>query len=67
METDPKAADTIANLIVLNTLMGKKDETVQLKETLKSVDKGHRALADWEEKRSEFEKAKSRYTPVFEV
>jgi len=66
IETDPKAADTIANLIVLNTLLGKKEETAQLKQQLQSVDKDHRQLLDWQEKRAEFEKAKAKYTPKFE-
>jgi coatomer protein complex subunit epsilon len=67
IEMDAKSADTIANLVVLNTLLGKKDEANQLKEQLQSVDKDHRMLADWQEKRAEFEKARAKYTPKFEV
>ncbi|PSN66158.1 hypothetical protein BS50DRAFT_574625 [Corynespora cassiicola Philippines] len=64
---DPKSADTIANLVVLNTLLGKKDEATQLKEQLSQVDAGHRAIADWKEKKEEFERAKAKYTPKFEI
>ena len=63
---DANTADTIANLIVLNTLLGKTDESAKLKSQLESVDKEHRLLSDWAEKRSEFEKAKAKYTPKFE-
>jgi coatomer protein complex subunit epsilon len=66
VEIDHKAPDTIANLVVLNTLLGKKDETAQLKQQLQSVDKEHRQLMDWQEKRAEFERAKAKYTPKFE-
>lgn len=61
------SADTIANLIVLNTLLGKTKETAELKEQLAKADKEHRALADWKEKKSEFEKAAAKYAPKFEV
>jgi coatomer protein complex subunit epsilon len=66
LEADPKSPDTIANLVVLNTLLGKKEETAQLKQELQSVDKDHRQLVDWQEKRAEFERAKAKYTPKFE-
>lgn len=64
---DPNSADTIANLIVLNTLLGRKDETTQLKDQLKSAYGEHRALKDWTEKKEEFAKAAAKYTPKFEV
>ncbi|KAF2643794.1 hypothetical protein P280DRAFT_466533 [Massarina eburnea CBS 473.64] len=60
-------ADTIANSIVLNTLLGKKDEVQKLKAQLEGVDKEHRVLADWQEKKEEFNKAAQKYTPKFEV
>ncbi|KAF2181904.1 coatomer subunit epsilon [Zopfia rhizophila CBS 207.26] len=63
---DPNSADTVANLIALNTLLGKKEETEQLKAQLENADAEHRALADWREKKEEFEKAKAKYTPKFE-
>lgn len=66
VSVDANSADTIANLIVLNTLLGKKDEVASLKAQLEGVDKEHKALSDWEEKRQEFEKAKAKYTPKFE-
>ncbi|KAF2748719.1 hypothetical protein M011DRAFT_466500 [Sporormia fimetaria CBS 119925] len=65
-ELDPRSADTIANLVVLNTLMGKKDEASALKQELQSVDKEHRMLVDWEEKRADFERARAKYAPKFE-
>lgn len=64
---DENSADTIANLVVLNTLLGKQDETKQLKERLQTVDKEHRAVKDWAEKKEEFQKAMEKYTPKFEV
>jgi coatomer subunit epsilon len=54
-------------LIVLNTLLGKPDETIQLKDQLKSTDAGHRALKDWAERKEEFAKAAAKYQPKFEV
>jgi coatomer protein complex subunit epsilon len=64
---EPKSADTIANLIVLNTLLGKTAETQQLKEQLAGADKQHRALKDWAEKKEEFARAAGKYAPKFEV
>jgi coatomer protein complex subunit epsilon len=63
---DANSADTIANLIVLNTLLGKKSETAELKKQLGTVDSRHRAVTDWTEKKDEFEKARAKYTPKFE-
>jgi coatomer protein complex subunit epsilon len=67
IEINPKSADTIANLIVLNTLLGKTAETEQLKEQLQAVDAEHLAIKDWAEKKSEFQKAMAKYSPKFEV
>ncbi|CBX98668.1 hypothetical protein IAQ61_007713 [Plenodomus lingam] len=64
---DANSADTLANLIVLDTLLGKREETQQLKTQLQSVAPDHAALADWKEKKEEFAKAASKYTPKFEV
>lgn len=64
---ESSSADTIANLIVLNTLLGKKKETAELKEQLQAADGEHRALKDWAEKKEEFAKAAAKYTPKFEV
>ncbi|KAF2686995.1 hypothetical protein K458DRAFT_416314 [Lentithecium fluviatile CBS 122367] len=67
VELDGANADTLANFVVLNTLLGKRGEVKGLKEKLGKVDKEHRVLRDWEEKRGEFERAKAKYTPKFEV
>ena len=67
IELDRGNADTIANLVVLNTLLGKRDEAAGLKQKLATVDEEHRMLGDWKEKKEEFEKARSKYTPKFEV
>ncbi|KAF2005761.1 hypothetical protein P154DRAFT_518480 [Amniculicola lignicola CBS 123094] len=64
---DDSSADTIANLIVLNVLLGKKEEAATLRAKLQEADKDHRALADWREKKEEFEKAKAKYVPKFEI
>jgi coatomer protein complex subunit epsilon len=66
-EIAPGNADTIANLVVLNTLLGKTKETADLKKQLASADGEHRALRDWKEKKGEFEKAAAKYSPKFEV
>jgi coatomer protein complex subunit epsilon len=60
-------ADTIANSIVLHILLGKREEAQKLKGQLESVDAQHRVLVDWKEKKGEFAKAASKYTPKFEV
>lgn len=64
---DPTSADTIANLIVLNTLLGKPEETSQFKSQLQSSAPNHRAVSDWAAKKEEFAKAAAKYTPKFEV
>ncbi|KAF2822197.1 hypothetical protein CC86DRAFT_331047 [Ophiobolus disseminans] len=64
---DPKSADTLANLVVLNTLLGNTKETEKLKEQLRAADKEHRAVRDWAEKKGEFERAAAKYSPKFEV
>ena len=64
-QLDSAAADTMANMIVLNTLQGKEAETEQLKAKLAQLHPEHRALADWREKKAEFEKATTKYTPKF--
>ncbi|PVI04712.1 hypothetical protein DM02DRAFT_611326 [Periconia macrospinosa] len=61
------SADTIANSIVLNILLGKKDEAEKLKQKLEGVNAEHAVLADWKVKKGEFEKAMSKYTPKFDV
>lgn len=64
---DANSADTIANLIVLNTLLGKKEETLALKQQLQEVKADHGALVDWKEKKEEFARAAAKYSPKFEV
>ena len=67
LSIDGTSADTIANLIVLNTLLGKTEEVRALKEQLQAADSQHRVLQDWAEKKSEFQKAAAKYSPKFEV
>ena len=67
MQIAPENADTIANLIVLNTLLGKKDDVSELQKKLAGVQGSHKVLADWAEKKQEFERAKAKYTPKFEA
>ncbi|KAF2867677.1 coatomer epsilon subunit-domain-containing protein [Massariosphaeria phaeospora] len=68
IDIDADSADTLANMVVLNTLLGKKeDEVAGLKQRLEKVDAGHSALRDWKEKKDEFERAKARYAPKFEA
>lgn len=67
VQLDANNADTLANLLVLNTLLGKKDEVTQLREQLAGVDSEHQVLTDWAEKKQAFDQAKAKYTPKFEV
>jgi len=67
LSIDGTSADTLANLIVLNTLLGKVDETNQFKQQLQSADSKHKVLTDWAEKKEEFAKAAAKYNPKFEV
>ncbi|KAL1592850.1 hypothetical protein SLS60_011267 [Paraconiothyrium brasiliense] len=67
VQLNPNDADTLANLIVLNTLLGKKEEVAQLKEQLAGIDSEHKVLTDWAEKKQAFDQAKSKYTPKFEA
>ncbi|KAJ4376133.1 hypothetical protein N0V83_001414 [Neocucurbitaria cava] len=64
---DANSADTIANLIVLNTLLGKKEDVTGLKEQLQAADSQHRLVQDWAEKKADFQKAAAKYSPKFEV
>jgi coatomer subunit epsilon len=57
----PKNPDVLANLIVLNTVLGKA--TAEEKKTLQSISPGHQLVKDLADKRSEFDKAASRYAP----
>ncbi|KAH7132345.1 coatomer subunit epsilon [Dendryphion nanum] len=67
VKIDANSADTIANLVVLNTLLGKKEEAAALKKKLAEVDGKHSAVVDWREKKEEFERARAKYTPKFEA
>jgi coatomer subunit epsilon len=53
--------DVLANSIVLNTILG-KDSSTQ-KKALEKAKPDHQLLVDLAEKRTEFEKAASRYSP----
>ena len=64
---DANSADTIANLIVLSTLLGKKEDVAGLKEQLQAADSQHRLVQDWTEKKGDFQKAASKYSPKFEI
>lgn len=64
---DGQNPETIANLLVLNTLLGKKDEVAGLKQKLAAVDSEHTVLTGWAKKKQEFELAKAKYTPKFET
>ncbi|KAM5352432.1 hypothetical protein ACJ41O_005155 [Fusarium nematophilum] len=61
LEKNPKAADAIANLLVLNVISG--NNTDELTENLKSVNPNHQFLADLEEKSALFDKAATKYSP----
>jgi coatomer protein complex subunit epsilon len=58
---DPDSPDLLANLIVLNTILGK--DTTEQRKALQKVQPEHKLLVDLAEKKIEFEKASERYTP----
>lgn len=60
LKLDGSSPDVLANLIVLNTILG-KDSTEQTK-TLEKVSPEHQLLVDLEEKRAEFERAASKWS-----
>lgn len=61
---DGENADTLANMIVLNTILGQ--DTDELKAKLASVKPEHQFLEDLKAKREAFEQAKTKYTPKFD-
>jgi coatomer protein complex subunit epsilon len=58
--SDPKCPDVLANLIVFNTVTG--ESSAEQKKALQTVQPNHQLLKDLAEKKSEFEKAASRYS-----
>jgi coatomer subunit epsilon len=61
----PQSPDVLANMAVLNTVLG-KGAAAELKK-LEAVQKDHALVADLREKRAEFETACKRYSPRFEA
>ncbi|KAM0511480.1 hypothetical protein ACHAPE_009834 [Trichoderma viride] len=60
IEKDPKNAEGIANLLVLNSISG--NNTDELFESLKQANPNHQLLLDLEEKSSLFDKAAAKYS-----
>ncbi|KAH6609609.1 tetratricopeptide repeat-containing [Trichoderma cornu-damae] len=60
IQKDPRNAEGIANLLVLNSISG--NNTDELFESLKKVNPNHQLLLDLEEKSNLFDKAASKYT-----
>ncbi|PNP43856.1 hypothetical protein TGAMA5MH_04139 [Trichoderma gamsii] len=60
IEKDPKNAEGIANLLVLNSISG--NNTDELVESLKQANPNHQLLLDLEEKSSLFDKAAAKYS-----
>ncbi|PON22515.1 hypothetical protein TGAM01_v208599 [Trichoderma gamsii] len=60
IEKDPKNAEGIANLLVLNSISG--NNTDELVESLKQANPNHQLLLDLEEKSSLFDKAVAKYS-----
>ena len=52
--------------MVLNTILGREEQSKEFRAKLEQVDKEHRLLVDWREKKEEFERARGRYAPKFE-
>jgi coatomer protein complex subunit epsilon len=65
LELDPKNADVLSNMVVLNTILGK--DVTGTKADLQKVKPSHQLLVDFAEKKTEFERACEKYSPKFEV
>jgi coatomer protein complex subunit epsilon len=65
LQLEPNNADVLANLIVLNTVLGK--DTSEAKKGLQKVNEDHAFLVDYKEKRVEFARACEKYSPKFEA
>ncbi|KAF2422756.1 putative coatomer subunit epsilon [Tothia fuscella] len=65
LQLEPENGDVLANLIVLNTILGK--DTTDAKSSLERIKADHMLLVDFTEKRSEFDKACDKYSPKFEA
>ncbi|PNS16659.1 hypothetical protein CAC42_4623 [Sphaceloma murrayae] len=63
---DGEHADALANLAVLNTILGKDEEAQTAVKKLGSVDKAHPMLEEVNKRREAFEAAAAKYTPKFE-
>ncbi|KPM36447.1 hypothetical protein AK830_g10123 [Neonectria ditissima] len=61
LEKDPKNADAIANLLVLNVIAG-NDASEQI-DNLEQVSPNHQFLTDLQEKSALFDKAATKYSP----
>ncbi|KAI0151344.1 coatomer epsilon subunit [Pestalotiopsis sp. NC0098] len=61
LQKEPQNADALANLVVLKTVTGQdRQEAVA---ALEKAAPSHPLLLDWQEKKSEFEKAASKFKP----
>lgn len=65
LELEPKNADVLSNLVVLNTILGK--DVTETKGDLQKVKPSHQLLVDFAEKKTEFERACEKYSPKFEA
>jgi len=61
MQLDPENEGVLANMVVLNTVLGK--DTKEALDALKRVNPSHQLLGGMREKREEFEKALEKYSP----
>lgn len=62
LELNPRDATAMANLMVLETVAGRKAES---RAKLEAVDKEHEILKDLEKKRAAFRSACEKYSPKF--
>ena len=67
LQISPDDPDLIANAIVLNTILGKDEETATLRKKLEQVNPHHQLVTDLEKKRELFESARSKYQPVLDI
>lgn len=64
LEKEPENVDALANMLVLNTILGREKEREEVRAKLEAS--GHQLVDDLAQKREAFEAAAAKYNPKFE-
>lgn len=67
LSNSPEDADILANVLVMNTILGRDAEANDAKAKLESLQTEHVLVKDLKAKRELFEAARAKYTPKFEI